>query len=133
MAYPHPAAGAALSLHPSVCTARKRALLFKHLRGGDREPGPRWGWGSPISFQAAVLVLAGTWFKVQLTGNVRAGRRARPGRGAQTGIFRGRLQGTEGSMSNPVLRVSALWDGTPLKAETLARLLGQIILHVFSS
>lgn len=27
-------------------------------------------------------------------------------------------------MSTPVLRVSALWDGTPLKAETLARLLG---------
>lgn len=79
------------------------------------------------------MVLAGTWFKVQLTGNVREGRRARPGRGAQTGIFRGRLQGTEGSMSNPVLRVSALWDGTPLKAETLTRLLGQIVLHMFSS
>lgn len=79
------------------------------------------------------MTSAGTRFKVQLTGNVREEERASPGRGAQTRIFRGRLQGTESSVSNPVLRVSALWDGTPLKAETLAKLLGQIVLHVFSS
>lgn len=100
-------------------------------------------WGDLASFQAAILTLAGTWFKVQLTGNVKEGERVRPGRAAPTASLgdvhreQGESSMEQGPLScplgNPVPRVSALWDGTPLKAGTPCKaLLGQTVLHVFS-
>lgn len=99
---PHPAAGAALSLHPSMCTARKGSLLFKNLLGGTENLGPDgcvWGGGSSLLLGCC---LGFSGYLVQGSANWKCERRGKGkvGRGAQTGIFRRPLQGEfHGSVS----------------------------------
>lgn len=125
------------------CAQQEKILCYSKIFWEGLRTWAQMGVGGGSSLLLGCC-LGFSGYLVQGSANWKCERRGKGKveRGAQSGIFRGPLQGTESSMGqcllwcplgNPVLRVSALWDGTPLKAETPCKaLLGQVVLHVFS-